>query len=235
MPVIGEVQGAQAGASPDGGGVSPVGASAERNRGIGNALGGNRHPLAEPLPAGQDSNVSLGERGLGGWQTAVARRQDRRADGIAVGDSGGRARRLASRPGQPLGHRWQEAGRPSFNAPWRRTRARLDDVRIHDLRHNSASRAPALGESLPMIGKLPGHAQARTTARYAHPARDWVKASASRIADSIGADIPAREPGCVNAWWASAGDLIVEGRRRPLASLHLKVQMIHNIPLQDLL
>ena len=79
--------------------------------------------------------------------------------------------------------------------PWRRIRARagLDDVRIHDLRHSFASRALALGESLPMIGKLLGHTQVQTTARYAHLARDSVKASASKIADSIGADILAKD------------------------------------------
>ena len=60
--------------------------------------------------------------------------------------------------------------------PWRRirARARLDDVRIHDLRHSLASRALALGEGLPMIGKLLGHTQVQTTARYAHLARDTV-------------------------------------------------------------
>ena len=59
--------------------------------------------------------------------------------------------------------------------PWRRIRkrARLEDVRIHDLRHSFASRAVALGESLTMIGKLLGHTQAQTTARYAHLARDF--------------------------------------------------------------
>ena len=66
--------------------------------------------------------------------------------------------------------------------PWRRIRARaeLDDVRIHDLRHSFASRALALGESLPMIGKLLGHTQVQTTARYAHLANESVKASGSR-------------------------------------------------------
>ena len=37
-----------------------------------------------------------------------------------------------------------------------------------ELRHSFASRALALGESLPMIGKLLGHTQVQTTARYAH-------------------------------------------------------------------
>ena len=52
-----------------------------------------------------------------------------------------------------------------------------------------ASRALALGESLPMIGKLLGHSQVETTARYAHLARDSVHKSAGRIAASIAADI----------------------------------------------
>ena len=79
--------------------------------------------------------------------------------------------------------------------PWRRIRARaeLNDVRIHDLRHSFASRALALGEGLPMIGKLLGHTQVQTTARYAHLARDTVKASAARIGDSIDSDLEAAQ------------------------------------------
>jgi integrase len=73
--------------------------------------------------------------------------------------------------------------------PWRRIRAQagLDDVRIHDLRHSYASGALALGEGLPMIGKLLGHTQVQTTARYAHLANDPVKSAAGRVSDTIGA------------------------------------------------
>ena len=46
-----------------------------------------------------------------------------------------------------------------------------------------------------MIGKLLGHTQVQTTARYAHLARDSVKASVSKVAESIGADILAGESG----------------------------------------
>ena len=70
-----------------------------------------------------------------------------------------------------------------------RARAELDDVRLHDLRHSFASRALALGESLPVIAKLLGHAQLRSAARYAHLGGDTVKAAAARVADAIGADI----------------------------------------------
>jgi len=44
----------------------------------------------------------------------------------------------------------------------------LLDVRIHDLRHSFASSAVSQGLSLPIIGKLLGHTQVQTTARYAH-------------------------------------------------------------------
>ena len=67
--------------------------------------------------------------------------------------------------------------------------AGLHDVRIHDIRHSFASRALALGERLPIIGRLLGHRRVETTARYAHLARDSVRESAERIAVSIAADI----------------------------------------------
>ena len=62
----------------------------------------------------------------------------------------------------------------TITAEWYRLRARagLDDVRIHDLRHSYASRALAAGESLSTIGKLLGHADVQSTARYAHLAPD---------------------------------------------------------------
>lgn len=70
---------------------------------------------------------------------------------------------------------------------WRRIRARtgLHDVRIHDLRHTFASTAVAAGQSLPMIGKLLGHTQVQTTARYAHLAASPVKGAADAISDVL--------------------------------------------------
>ena len=75
----------------------------------------------------------------------------------------------------------------SSGHPWRRIRKRagLVDVRIHDLRHSFASGAVALGESLPMIGKLLGHSQVQTTARYAHLAAEPVQTAAERVSTSI--------------------------------------------------
>ena len=84
------------------------------------------------------------------------------------------------------------ASRPlNLTSYWERirTRAGLDDVRIHDLRHSYASRALALGEGLSAIGKLIGHSKISTTARYAHLMRDAEKAAAARVGDSIGANL----------------------------------------------
>ena len=74
---------------------------------------------------------------------------------------------------------------------WRRLRARaeLDDVRLHDLRHSFASRALALGESLPMIARLLGHRRIESTARYAHLARGAVRDAAERVATSLAEDV----------------------------------------------
>ena len=91
------------------------------------------------------------------------------------------------------GNPWVIVGRrrgrhlTDLQTAWRRIRAQagLDDVRIHDLRHSFASGGLLVGEGLPMIGKLLGHSQVQTTARYAHLAADPVKAAANRISERI--------------------------------------------------
>jgi integrase len=66
-----------------------------------------------------------------------------------------------------------------------RSAAGLDDVRLHDLRHSFASVGAANGVGLPIIGKLLGHRQASTTARYAHLADDPLRAAADLMAGEI--------------------------------------------------
>lgn len=70
---------------------------------------------------------------------------------------------------------------------WQRVRARagVKDVRIHDLRHTFASTAVASGQGLPMIGKLLGHTQVQTTARYAHLAAEPVRLAADAVAQNL--------------------------------------------------
>ena len=80
---------------------------------------------------------------------------------------------------------------PTCNAPGGASASRRawEHVRILDLRHSFASSALALGESLTMIGKLLGHTQVQTTARYAHLARDSIQTAAARITGSIGGNL----------------------------------------------
>lgn len=72
--------------------------------------------------------------------------------------------------------------------PWYmiRHRAGLDGVRVHDLRHTHASLAINNGASLYMVGKLLGHAQPQTTARYAHLADNPLKELTAEIGAAIG-------------------------------------------------
>ena len=41
------------------------------------------------------------------------------------------------------------------------------------------------GESLPTVGKILGHTQAQTTARYAHLADDPLQSASDRVASSL--------------------------------------------------
>ena len=79
--------------------------------------------------------------------------------------------------------------RSDLNRPWRaiRAAAKLEGLRIHDLRHSFASVGAGASFGLPIIGKLLGHSQAATTHRYAHLDADPLR----RAVDTIGATISA--------------------------------------------
>ncbi len=68
-----------------------------------------------------------------------------------------------------------------------RKRAGVEDVRLHDLRHNFASQAVLNGVLLPTVARLLGHRQVSMTLRYAHIADHDVEAAAERIGDAISA------------------------------------------------
>jgi integrase len=65
--------------------------------------------------------------------------------------------------------------------------AKLEGVRLHDLRHSFASVGASGGLSLPMIGALLGHREVSTTQRYAHLGDDPRKAAADRVAAHVAA------------------------------------------------
>ena len=70
-----------------------------------------------------------------------------------------------------------------LKGPWAKISelAKLSGVRIHDLRHSFASHLVSSGVSLPIVGKLLGHTQPQTTARYAHLADNPLREASNRF------------------------------------------------------
>ncbi len=63
--------------------------------------------------------------------------------------------------------------------------AGLEGVRLHDLRHTFASIGAGASLGLPIVGKLLGHSQPQTTARYAHLDADPLLRAANLIGERI--------------------------------------------------
>ncbi|KQY17101.1 hypothetical protein ASE23_00045 [Rhizobium sp. Root73] len=84
-----------------------------------------------------------------------------------------------------------EKPRADLKRPWAQItkRAALPGLRIHDLRHSFASVGAWSGLGLPVIGKLLGHSDAKTTQRYAHVDVDSSRRAADAIAGQISAAI----------------------------------------------
>ncbi|MDB5508770.1 MAG: integrase [Hyphomicrobiales bacterium] len=81
--------------------------------------------------------------------------------------------------------------RSDLKRPWTaiRKHAGLEGLRIHDLRHSFASVGAGSGLGLPVIGRLLGHAQASTTARYAHLADDPLRRASEAISQKIAGEM----------------------------------------------
>jgi integrase len=93
---------------------------------------------------------------------------------------------------------------PKTKKPWvqiftswdtARKQAGLPDLRIHDLRHSAASFMAAAGIDLYTIGKVLGHSNYKTTARYSHLANDQLIAAVDAGGAKLGVD-----------WAASTGE-----------------------------
>ena len=63
-----------------------------------------------------------------------------------------------------------------------RSRAGIQNLRVHDLRHNWASTAISAGLTLAQIGEQLGHRSTQTTQRYAHLIDEAAAANAAKVA-----------------------------------------------------
>jgi integrase len=85
--------------------------------------------------------------------------------------------------------------RATIHKPWHRLMrdAKIEKLRIHDLRHFFASISASHGASLYVIGGLLGHTQPATTARYAHlldaPLRDVAERVAAVVEGGQSAEV----------------------------------------------
>ncbi|HMU21826.1 MAG TPA: site-specific integrase, partial [Sphingorhabdus sp.] len=79
------------------------------------------------------------------------------------------------KPLRDITHYWHEI----------RAEAGLHRVRLHDLRHTFASHAAMNKETLPMIGRLLGHTNPQSTARYAHLDDEHVLDAVEQIGTAI--------------------------------------------------
>lgn len=78
----------------------------------------------------------------------------------------------------------------SIFASWKtaRTNAGLPEVRIHDLRHSFASFLVNAGRSLYEVQKILGHAEIKTTQRYAHLRQETLLDAANAAVDALGVE-----------------------------------------------
>lgn len=93
---------------------------------------------------------------------------------------------VGARPGRHL---------VNLQKPWQRIcdTARVEKVRLHDLRHTFASIAASQGNSLPTIGALLGHRSSLTAARYAHLQQDHVVAANDAVGTALSAALKSKK------------------------------------------
>lgn len=77
--------------------------------------------------------------------------------------------------------------RSDLKKPWLaiQRHAGLEGVRLHDLRHTFASVGAGASLGLPVVGKLLGHSQPATTARYAHLDADPLRRATDLIGNAL--------------------------------------------------
>ena len=94
-------------------------------------------------------------------------------------------RRGEEAPRDPAETLFEAVAETVFERYPERRQARIEDVRLHDLRHTFASHAVLQGIPLPVVSRLLGHKRPSMTLRYAHVGDRETEAAAERIGVAI--------------------------------------------------
>lgn len=75
----------------------------------------------------------------------------------------------------------------NLRKPWLRVlkAAKIENVRIHDLRHSFASAAASAGIPIQMVGALLGHSSPQSTARYTHLYDDSLREASQTVSMTV--------------------------------------------------
>ena len=108
------------------------------------------------------------DRGV--WTKPSHNTKEKRIEHVPLNDQAIAFLKLLPREGEYLFPGRMGAHLTDLRFAWAAIRkdTELQDVHIHDLRHTFASHLVSRGASLPIVGRLLGHSQTQTTARYAH-------------------------------------------------------------------
>lgn len=115
---------------------------------------------------------------------------------IAGTTAANETRNVPRRTGYVIKGGIEDRPRTDLKRPWKaiRRHAELGELRLHDLRHTFASIGAGASLGLPIVGKLLGHSQPQTTARYAHLDADPLRRAANIIGDQLSVAMAGQAP-----------------------------------------
>jgi integrase len=125
------------------------------------------------------------------WKIPASNSKSKRVKHLPLSASAVWALKAVQRKGEsPFVFASPVTGKPftGISRTWyklRRNAGLPSNIRIHDLRHTFASRLVNAGESIYVVQQMLGHADARTTQRYAHLSMDVQRRAANLVAVSM--------------------------------------------------
>lgn len=126
------------------------------------------------------------------WKIPGSNSKSKRMKHIPLSDSALWAlKAVARREDSPFVFASPVTGKPftGISRTWYKLRRKAglpSNFRIHDLRHSFASRLVSAGESLYVVQQMLGHADPRTTMRYAHLSMDVQRRAANLVSIRMG-------------------------------------------------